>query len=363
MQVAADVVGIHATDPASVYLGAFARTHYLTHEVLAHALYEERSLLKILGMRRTMFVVPRDLVPIIHAAVTTSLVAAERKRLVAMLRAAGVATDVETWIADVEAETVAALDGMGEATASELTRRVEGLRVQISFGEGKKWAGKVGVSTRMLFLLATEGRIVRGRPRGSWLSSLYAWAPMDRWLGVPLEVMPLAEAQAELVRRYLSAYGPVTFRDVQWWTGWTVASSRRALEAVGAVEVNLDDGKAYALADDLGPTAPPGPWIALLPALDTTVMGWAERGFFLANHASHLFDRSGNAGPSLWVDGRIVGGWAQRKNGEVIYRLLEDVGRERERDIGAEAARIQAWLGNARVIPRFRTPLERELSQ
>ena len=69
---------------------------------------------------------------------------------------------------------------MGEATAAELTKRVPGLRFQIMFGEGKKWAGKVGVSTRMLFLLATEARIIRGRPNGTWLSSMYSWAPMER---------------------------------------------------------------------------------------------------------------------------------------------------------------------------------------
>lgn len=60
-QVAADLVGIHATDPASVYLGALARVTMLTHDDIASALYDDRSVLKILGMRRTMFVVPRHI--------------------------------------------------------------------------------------------------------------------------------------------------------------------------------------------------------------------------------------------------------------------------------------------------------------
>jgi hypothetical protein len=41
---------------------------------------------------------------------------------------------------------------------------------------------------------------------------------------------------------------------------------------------------------------------------------------------------------------------------------LEDVGAEAIAAIDAEAARLTAWLGPARVTPRFRTPLERELS-
>jgi hypothetical protein len=60
--------------------------------------------------------------------------------------------------------------------------------------------------------------------------------------------------------------------------------------------------------------------------------------------------------------GRIVGGWAQRKDGEVAFRLLEDVGVDAVAAVEAEAERLRAWLGEVRVTPRFRTPLERELT-
>ena len=64
----------------------------------------------------------------------------------------------------------------------------------------------------------------------------------------------------------------------------------------------------------------------------------------------------------MWWEGRVVGGWAQRKDGEVVVRLLEDVGGEAAAAVAAEAARLQEWLGPVRVTPRFRTPLERELT-
>jgi len=251
---------------------------------------------------------------------------------------------------------------MGEATATQLAKRVPGLRVQIPVAEGKKWAGKVGVSTRMLFLLATEARVVRGKPSGSWLSSLYSWAPMTGWLGHPLDQPPVEEARAELVRRYLRAYGPATERDIQWWTGWTLGATRKAVAENKIKSVTLEDGAAgLVLSDDRGETTDPGNSIALLPALDTTTMGWAERSWYLGDHASALFDRNGNAGPTVWVNGRICGGWAQRKNGAVVPWLLEDVGQDEKHAIEAEASRIEAWLGDARIIPRFRTPLEKEL--
>ena len=105
----------------------------------------------------------------------------------------------------------------------------------------------------------------------------------------------------------------------------------------------------------------PEPWAALLPALDPTTMGWAGRDFYLGPHRGALFDRNGNAGPTIWWDGRVVGGWAQRRTGEVVLRLLEDPGAEATAAIEAEAARLTDWLGPVKVTPRFRTPLEREL--
>jgi hypothetical protein len=91
-------------------------------------------------------------------------------------------------------------------------------------------------------------------------------------------------------------------------------------------------------------------------------MGWVGRDWYLGVHGPALFDRSGNPGPTVWVDGRIAGGWAQRADGEVVYRLLEDVGSEAGTAIAAAAARLEKWMGDVRVVPRFRTPLERELT-
>jgi len=362
MAVAGEMVGIHATDPASVYLGMLARVSDFSRTDMARALYDERSLLKILGMRRTMFVVPSDLAGVVNAAVTRALGAAERRRLLEWLPAAEVGDDPAGWLDRVETETVACLHELGAATASELTRRVPGLRVQIPFGEGKKWAGRVGVSTRLLFLLATEGRIIRGRPRGSWLSSMYAWAPIDHWVPGGLSEPPVEEAEAELVRRWLRTFGPGTRRDIQWWTGWTVATTKRGLAAVGAVEVALDGGTGYALPEDFEPSPDAGPWVALTPALDTTMMGWNEREWYLGNHGPRLFDRNGNAGPAVWADGRVVGGWAQRGSGELITRLFEDVGREMHHAIDTEAERVRGFIGDSRIVPRFRTPTEVDLS-
>lgn len=116
------------------------------------------------------------------------------------------------------------------------------------------------------------------------------------------------------------------------------------------------------LPDDLEPTAAADPWVALLPALDPTPMGWAERDWYLGTHCDRLFDRTGNIGPTIWVDGRIVGGWSQRGTGEIATELLEDVGSDAVEQIGDEAGHLEIWLGDVRFKPRFPTPLHKHLA-
>jgi hypothetical protein len=91
-------------------------------------------------------------------------------------------------------------------------------------------------------------------------------------------------------------------------------------------------------------------------------MGWKQRSWYLGDHAPALFDGSGNAGPTVWLNGRVVGGWAARRDGDVPFRVLEDVGADALGAIEAEAERVSAWLAGGGAIPRFATPLARELS-
>lgn len=359
--VANDLVGLHSSDPATVYLSAHARVDRFAVGDLEQALYEHRTLVRMLGMRRTMFVVPRDLAGVMDAACTRALAPTERRRLIRMVEDQHLTVDGAAWLEDVEARVMTALVARGEATATELTTDVPELGLKLTFGEGKTWGGTFGMSTRVLFLLATEGRIVRARPRGTWLSTLYRWSPTDVWLDGGLIDFDPVEARLYLARRWLRSYGPGTAADLEWWTGWGVRQTRESLEAVGAVEVALDGETGYVLAEDLEPVGEIEPWVALLPALDSTVMGWQERDWYLGDHRRLLFDRNGNAGPTVWVDGRVVGGWGQGPTGEVAVRLLEDVGSESSAAIEAEAARLEAWLGHVTVTPRFRTPVEKEL--
>lgn len=356
--VADALVALHATDAATVFLSVCARLRTPNVAAVEKPLYEDVSLVRLLSMRNTLFAVSEALAPQIEASNARAVAAKERRTFLKHLAEDGQGLGGR-WLEDTEKATLSALTARGTATGSELSAAVPALRTKITVFPGKKYEA------------------VQGWPPGS---SAY-WPPKAGSAGTgpgapgrpassagrlpnPGSTPATAGAQAELALRWLRSYGPATETDLKWWTGWGLGQVRKALAAVGAEEVRLDGGStAWVAPGDTASEPAPEPWAALLPALDPSAMGWADRGFHLvAEYRAALFDRSGNIGPTVWWNGRIIGGWAQRANGEPVWRLLTDTGRDASAAIEEEASRLAGWVGQARITPRFRTPLERELT-
>ncbi|MFJ4889761.1 MULTISPECIES: winged helix DNA-binding domain-containing protein [unclassified Streptomyces] len=363
-EVADALVALHGTDPSTVYLAVGARLvdAGVTVAEVDRALYEDRSLVRMHGMRHTVFVFPTALAAVVHASTGLDIAVKARAGLVKDMATGSDGRLTEEWLTLVEESALAALARRGQATVNELTRDEPRLKEQFVYGAGKSYETPQTVSSRLMRVLGVEGRVVRGRPLGSWTSSQFRWA-----VAPPHPELPPAEARSELLGRWLTACGPATEADLKWWTGWKVTDVRRTLAAIGAVAVSLDDGvTAYVAAGDEEPVEGPAePWAALLPGLDPTPMSRQERDWYLdPSLRAALFDGSGNVGPTVWWDGRVVGGWAQRPDGEIVWRLLapKGVGREALTAITAEAERLRRWVGATRVTPRFRTPLEKELA-
>jgi hypothetical protein len=356
---ATSMVCLHGTDPVTVYLSARARVDDMTVADLDEALYVDRSLVKHLAMRRTLFVFPRETLDIAQAGASNRVADIERRRLVRDVEAAGLHLDGTVWLTAASEEVMGLLADGREATSSQLRDDIPLLRGSMTYGEGKSWGGPVAVGPRVMTTLSAAGRVDRASNVGGWTTSRPRWASTAAWLGEELALLSEPEGVAGMVERWLRAFGPGTAADLKWWLGSTLASVRRALADVGAVEVDLDGKIGYLLADDLEATDPVEPWAALLPALDPTTMGWKERDWYLGPHKAQLFDTSGNAGPTVWWDGRIVGGWRQRNTGDVELQLLEDVGADAAAAIEEEARRLSRWFDGTRVLPRFPSPLSK----
>ena len=356
------MVVLHSTDAVTVFLSVHARADVEPGDV-EHELYEERTLVRMLGMRRTLFVVPRELVPIVYAACTRTIAVRERRRLEKMIEDSGLSTRPKPWLTRAMKAALRALEDRGEAFTSDLTKDVPVLAKRLRFGVGSRFEATQSVGSRVLPQLAMEGRIVRGRPRGTWVSGQYRWMPLETWLDGPI---PRVERGASAGGASPDAGSPPSGRQPRPISAGGLAGppgeARAALAAVPHAIVDLEGATGFVLAEDLEPTQRLDPSAALLPTLDPTTMGWKERDWYLGPHAALLFDRNGNAGPTVWWDGRVVGGWSQRRDGEIVFRLLEDVGREAVQAVEAEAARVATWLGDVRFSPGFLPPFQRALA-
>jgi len=319
---------------------------------------------------------------VVQAACTDDVAKRVRRQLEKNLASGGVGDgDAAGWLRSVEDGVLQALAARGGgASGAQLSADEPRLRTQLVYAQDKSYGGAANITSRVLVLMAAEGRMIRGHRRGGWSSGQFEWFLPEAWLHHSEDVaspeagitaglnaglsanIDAGAARAELARQWLQAFGPALAKDLQWWAGWTGAQTKAALAALPVVEVDLDGETGIALTDDLEFPVGAPPVAALLPGLDPTPMGWQAREWYLGPHASTLFDRTGNIGPTVWWEGRVVGGWAQRPSGEVVYRLLEDIGADGAAAVTAEASALEAWLGAARVTPRFRTPLERELS-
>lgn len=340
------MVVLHATEAPSVYLSVVARTHEVTVADIDQALYEDRSLVKQLAMRRTLFVFPRDLLPAAWGSASARVADTERRKIAGNIETDGRAADGLAWLAQVATQIETLLADEGNLSARQIREALPVLDGKVAISATSPWGGPQPIAPRVLTLLGASGLLVRGRNAGHWLVNRPTWSLMADWLGSVPDPLNVEAGYAELVRRWLRTFGPGTEADLAWWLGSTKTAVRRALVDLSAVTVDLEGGDTgWLLPDDLEPEPELEPWAALLPTLDPTTMGWRGRGFYLdPAHTPYLFDSNGNGGTTVWWDGRIVGCWVQDPDGAVVPVLCEDIGSDGMAAVEAEAERVTAWL-------------------
>ncbi|QQM19574.1 AlkZ family DNA glycosylase [Rhodococcus sp. P-2] len=342
---------LHATESATVYLSCWARVRSLDAADVDRALYEQRSLVKQLAMRRTLFTFPRDLLPAAWSSASARVANTERARMSKDVVKAGLAVDGNDWLDRARSEVLSLLADAPEGlSAVDVRQAVPMIDVKVEGSAGEIWS-----APRVLTHLGATADIMRGTNTGRFPTSRPLWTLTAHWLDdapVALESVDVkpAEGYREIVRRWLYTFGPGTEDDIVWWLGSTKTVVRAALAELDAVAVTLDGGgTGWLLPNDVAEVADPGPWVTLLPVLDPTIMGWKGRDFYLGPHRNQLFDTRGNAGTSAWVDGRVVGCWIQDEAGAVHLRLIEPVSASARRSLEAEAARLTDWLGGVKI--------------
>jgi ribosomal protein S19E (S16A) len=352
---------LHATDPATPYLSLWARLPGFSVSDLDTGLYDHRTVVKHLAMRRTLWLVGVDDLPHIQSGASDRVAANELRKLITDAQKAELQPDGETWVKVARAAVLRHLEEHGPTSARELRAALPELAGSYDPAPGKRYGGETPLAPRILTVLGVHGEIMRGPNEGSWTVSRPRWATTADWLGATYVPSPADDARAELVRRWLAAFGPATVTDIKWWFGHTLTWARQALRDIDADEVEMEgsDAAGYVLPDDVEPEPEVEPWCALLPGLDVTTMGWFDRHWYLDGLRDQVFDRNGNAGPTVWADGRVVGAWTHDSDGRVQVRLAADIGKAARKALQRKADELTEWLSEVRVKPRFPAPLSK----
>ena len=359
-QIADDLLALHSSDPVSVYLSAAVRMRSPSIEAVEQALYLDRTLIRHHAMRRTLWVATHDTVRLMHGAATRKLVGPEERRTLGLLEASGV-DDPAAWLADAREQVLGVLHEHGPMTARQLGVQAPALRLPLRLAVGRPYEGTAAAHTRVLLQLGFEGRLLRARPTGTWINGAYTYAAADSWLEGGLGDLDERTAAGPLADLWLRRFGPATTTDLQWWMGWTATLTRHALAVCGAVPVDLDPStgsgaaarSGWVAAGDDEEVTESSPWVAALPGLDPTVMGWKGRDWYLDAACADAFDRNGNAGPTLWVDGRVVGAWAQTRDGVLRSHYFLPVPSARRLEIDEVLDQLRRLLGKTRFSVRF----------
>jgi hypothetical protein len=308
------LVGMQAQWPPAPYVGIWTRTTSFRREALEREL-ASAAVVKATVMRQTLHLVTR--------------------RDYALLRAALSETNFpwQSALARSLAPEVRALAVSGPVT------RADGM----AFLEQKH--GLTGVSARR----AWRNARVQAHVLHHHESALWRAGADSRFVAIEEpEAHDPTEARAEVLRRYLAAFGPASRRDIVAWSMMHVPEIGRALDRLEPL-LRFRDEQGRELLDVPGAPLPdpeiPAP-VRFLPKWDNVLLAFADRTRVLPErYRKTIIRMNGDVAQTFMVDGFVAGTW-RVENGRVVPEPISALPRSARGELEDEARRLEAFLAD-----------------
>jgi enamine deaminase RidA (YjgF/YER057c/UK114 family) len=339
-ELARAVCGAHAQVLSAAEVSLALRIEGATRADVRRALFEDRSLVKTYGPRGTVHLLPTRDLPMWTGAL--SAVPAQSPFPEGVRLTPDQTDQVVGAIGAALADAELTVDELTEAVV-DLAGPWAGERVMPAFQDlWPRWRQAVGTA-------AHRGVLCFGQNRGRRVT----YTNPHRWLP-GFAPAPEDEAVAELLRRYLHAYGPATSRQFAQWIGappaWAAERFRKHRREL--TEVDFEGTPAWVAAGDaeVADDDAPVDVVLLLPYFDAFVVGSQPRDrLFPGKAAARALAPSGQAGnfPVLLVGGEVAGVWHQRRSGrrvEITVEPLAPLPAGRRRALEVQAGRIGETL-------------------
>jgi len=310
-QVVEDLIGLHATGPTTPYLSLLARTRNFQKEFLEEELYIKRTLGKIRCMRKTVHILPKEMIPVAFSATRKSVELASEK----YSQYLGVSREEY------------------ESIARQILKVLKGKAMDTS--EIKQSLKTERNISPIVNLMCDQGLLIRGKPAKSWKSNIHSYHLFEDYFpSLNLNAIDEATAKELLIRNYISSFGPVTANDVAWWSGFLKGEVKQILkrleDQITQLEVSGLDKSFLMFDSDICSleASRSRDTVNLLPSLDPYLMGYKDRERYLdSEYYDNVFDRGGNATSTILLNGKVIGVWnvAEKPEPTIKFLLFHDV--------------------------------------
>ena len=337
LQITDDLCGLHATGTIEPYLTLFARTNQFKKEDLDRQLYIEMNLGRIRGMRRTLFIETKEMIPIIYNSIKSQTDQRDEQYL--EIR--------EISINEYNSLTLEIFD---------LLRNKE-----MSTTEIKKALSSETDIVAVISVMCDQMLLIRGKPIKSWKDRRIFYAPFNAYFpDINLNKHTEEEAIRILIEKYIKSYGPVSLNDITWWLRFTKTQARNILNSLEKQieEVNIEglEIEFVIYKDDLkaldGSAKQNKDTVNFLSRLDPYVMGYKDRERYVnSDNYEYIFDRTGNATFTIILNGRVIGIWdvVEKPNPLIKLHLFKEIKEELMKKIEAQGKKIGKFLTGENV--------------
>ncbi len=350
LEATRDIIGLHATDNVTPYLSLFARVRGFEKEHLDLELYQNRSMGRVECMRSTLFLVPKETVPIVYQIYKGGL-------------PQGLLKNWEMSIKEYEEISHLVLEALKNKTltAIQIKKQVpDNIKRLLVRRVGKNIVRVTNVGIVLLCMLRQGTLLSMKQPGVLKAGGPSYYARFDYWFpDVNLDETPREEALIRLVELYIQAYGPVTARDISWWSGFRMSTTRELLELV---RYELMECEIYGLDSEFVMSRADfsrfehfkpikGHSVSFLPYEDSYIKGYKERERLIPREMHDSVYVYGEAMPSILIDGQIAGTWRLETQREpmLAFHLFEKIGKSLLRRVRLEADAVGRFVSASKI--------------
>ncbi len=331
-QIARNIGGLHATSQTTTYLSTFFRSTNLSKKDFEDEIYEKKNLGKIRCMRKSVFIQPKELIPIIYLATKKQYA----KRHEDYLKNLGVSLEEY------------------DKSAAEIRKILSG-RI-LSTTDIKKEVLSKEHTTHFIALMCDQLDIIRNKPLKSWRDKRHSYSLFEEYFpDLSFEDISEEESMKFIVKHYLKCLGPATETDIVWWTGFNKTQTRKILfefeDELEKIQIEGSEKEFYILSEDLKKLKQlqqrDENLVNLLSDLDPYLMGHKDRERLVKEeHYNYMFDRSGNATSCILLNGKVVGIWdfVSSKEPKIKIFFLEELEESIKQKTKEEVKRVGLFI-------------------